>query len=186
VTIARTAGSTTARPWRCVKPGKIYKDWRPELSTRTGSRSSGLDPGVALRGRSRAGKAGRASKVAAALVSEAGSLSTPSLRAQGGRSGSGISSASAGLTRRTGGRRLVRGRRRPASAGADVISTSTPCRPWRASRSLYSSHRSRGRASSFFGVEDRGACSRCALETVAVRGSPGVFRGLFCLQTSHF
>ena len=44
-TSARTAGSTTGRPARCAGPGRInrsYKNKRPNLSTRTGSRS--LDP----------------------------------------------------------------------------------------------------------------------------------------------
>jgi transposase InsO family protein len=36
-TTARTAGSTTGRPSRCVRPGKIYKNSRPELSTPGGA-----------------------------------------------------------------------------------------------------------------------------------------------------
>jgi len=37
-TTGPTRGSTTRRPWRCVRPGRIYRNWRPETSTLEGSR----------------------------------------------------------------------------------------------------------------------------------------------------
>jgi putative transposase len=41
----RTAGSTTGRPSRCVKPGRIYKNKPPKLSTPKGSRPRPLQSG---------------------------------------------------------------------------------------------------------------------------------------------